>query len=414
MPFRETTDADLELNNLGFGIDITTRCNLNCMTCYYEASPLNDPDSSDHHMSAEYFKTAVQQAAKAGFRELYILGGEPTVHPGIIPFLEYAKGFHFEYIVLVTNGLMLSDFNFCKQVASAGVDIAVQRHVIGHGVREQAIQDIITGRKGTLDIVNQAFANIETLFDPKKVAVQCCITRPVVESGQLYAVFRYAKKHGFEHIMECTKASRRYERGNPMDLSPRELLTVYETLHRIDIDDFNGTHHPFTPQAYGKTCHMPENSLHCLVNGTIVPCVGQHFPLGNIFHDRASLTSILSSPLRSFFRRPLERIVGHCQECAFIKTCTGGCRGDAYFLTGCFNASAIQCPQLALKERRLVLEDFIPSTCDDCVMKNHPLCGIRGDINETLREYLGHLYEAKPYPPQEDFPLDRLGDSPCS
>ncbi|HON59371.1 MAG TPA: radical SAM protein [Smithella sp.] len=396
MPFRETTDADLTLINVGFGIDITSQCNLDCKTCYYMDSSLNRPDPSVPYISVEHFKRAIWCAAIAGFREIYILGGEPTLHPQIIPFLEYAKSFDFEQVLLVTNGLMLSDLNFCKSVAATGADIAVQRHVVGHGTMEQKIQNAIVGRNGTLSSINKAFANIEAVFDSCRVAVQCCITRPVVECGQLYAVFRYAKEHHFEHIIECTKASPRYMRKHPFDLSPEELLNVYETLQSIDITEFNGRQYPFTPQAYGKTCHMPENSLHCLMDGTIVPCVGQPFPLGNIFNgsDHA-LASILDSPQRAFFRHPLERIAGHCRECPYFMICTGGCRGDAYFLTGCFNASAIQCPQLGNKERRLALEDFMPSTCDNCELQMNSLCGKKKNIDEILSRYFGSKYQKK-------------------
>jgi radical SAM protein with 4Fe4S-binding SPASM domain len=347
-------------------------------------------------MPAEHFQKAIQYAADAGFREIYILGGEPTLHPQIISFLEYAKSFYFEQVLLVTNGLMLSNLDFCKNVAATGADIAIQRHVIGDGRKEQEIQDFIVGRNGTLDLVNKAFTNIEAVFDAHRVAVQCCMTRPVVESGQIYAVFRYAKRHHFEHIIECTKASQRYMRGNGIDLTPVELLNVYETLQHIDITEFNGKRQPFTPQAYGKTCHMPENSLHCLIDGTIVPCVGQPFPLGNIFNgSEDSLPHILASRQRSFFRHPLDRIAGHCRECSHVTICTAGCRGDAYFLTGCFNASAIQCPQLGKKESRFAVEDFLPSTCDGCELQTHSFCGMKKDIDEMLFQYFGSKYHKK-------------------
>lgn len=393
MPFRETSATDLCSGTVGFGIDVTTDCNLNCVTCYYLDSPRNRPASCPSYLPMARFEQAMDKAAAAGFREIYILGGEPTLHPRILDMLESAVRRRFEQVLLVTNGLRLADGDFCRRVAARGAHVVVQRHVLGAGEEARRIQDALAGRKDTLEQVNRAFVNIERMFDPAKVAVQCCLTRPVVESGQVFDVYRYAKQRGFEHVIECTKASVRFARGNPLDLSPGELARVYEQLQQIDIEEFGGIPHPMTPQAFGKTCHMPETGVHCLIDGTIIPCVGQTFPLGNIFSPPDTpLTAILDSPERAFFCNPLGRLHGHCRDCRHVEVCTGGCRGDAYFLTGCFNASAVQCPQLASSARKLVLRDFVPSTCRGCQLEGNSLCGLRGDAARILSGYLGTLY----------------------
>lgn len=394
MPFRETSAADLSSGPVGFGIDVTTDCNLDCVTCYYRESSENRPALCDSNLPMAQFERAMDKVAAAGFREIYILGGEPTLHPRIVDMLESAMSLPFEKVLLVTNGLRLADRDFCRRVAASGAHIVVQRHVMGEGDETRRIQDAVAGCKDTLDQVNRAFVNIERMFDPAKVAVQCCLTRPVVESEQVFGVYRYAKQRGFEHVIECTKASVRFTRGNPLDLSPGELTRVYEQLQQIDIEEFDGIPHPMTPQAFGKTCHMPENGVHCLADGTIVPCVGQPFPLGNIFSlPDTPLTAILDSPERAFFRNPLGRLHGHCRDCLHVEVCTGGCRGDAYFLTGCFNASAVQCPQLASSGKKLVLRDFVPSTCRACQLEGHSLCGPKGDTAGILSGYLGALYQ---------------------
>jgi radical SAM protein with 4Fe4S-binding SPASM domain len=341
----------------------------------------------------ELFKKAMRQASLAGFQEIYILGGEPTIHPGILDFLTCAADFKFQQVLLVTNGLLLADRGFCRKIEAAGTDLVVKRHVIGDGESDNKIQDMLVGKPGTLTQVNRAFANIESVFEPSRVAVQCCITRPAVESGHLFEVFRYAKTRGFGHVIECTKASDRFQRGNQFDLSPGELSAVYDRLQHIDLHEFKGKAYPATPQAYGKTCHMPENSVHCLIDGTIIPCVGQPFPLGNILNGTdESLEKILDSPYRDFFRYPNKRLHGHCRNCSHFAVCTGGCRGDAFFLTGCFSASAAQCPQMAHYKKAPALKDFLPSTCDNCQLRDHPACGIRQDANARLSRYFGCAY----------------------
>jgi len=126
MPFRETTSTDLMTNNLGFGIDITTHCNLDCITCYYMNSSRNNLDFCNLNISTTHFEKAMKLASLAGFQEIYILGGEPTVHPRILDFLKCAGVFNFRQVILVTNGMLLEDMDFCRQIEATGADIVVK------------------------------------------------------------------------------------------------------------------------------------------------------------------------------------------------------------------------------------------------------------------------------------------------
>ena len=374
MPFRELELNLKEKNNAGVGVDVTQKCQAQCPTCFYEEIP-----EEINEISFDLFKKIVDEATDNNFKELYLLGGEPALHREIFDFIDYAVAKDkFDPLILVTNGLKLEDETFCQEVAKRGVTVAVQRHVIGDGRLETEIQDQLMGIKGTLPKINRAFENIEKYFEPDKVAVQCCITRPVVDSEQIFKVFEYAREHGFEQVIECTKAGENFPRGNPLDVTPQELLTVYRKLQEIDKAKYpHLAAKILTPQAYGKVCHMPETGIHVLINGDVVPCVGQQYVLGNIMKGD-KLSEILESDKRKFFQSPEDRIEGHCSECDYMPDCTGGCRGDAYYLTDCFNASAVQCPQLYEKAKKgpLEINDIIPKDCSGCEMENDDGCGI--------------------------------------
>jgi diadenosine tetraphosphatase ApaH/serine/threonine PP2A family protein phosphatase/pyruvate-formate lyase-activating enzyme len=61
-------------------------CNLACDYCVVASSPGARP----RELSGERFRAVVDEAAREGFQEIYITGGEPFVHPEIVSLVEYA------------------------------------------------------------------------------------------------------------------------------------------------------------------------------------------------------------------------------------------------------------------------------------------------------------------------------------
>ncbi|MDO8529746.1 MAG: radical SAM protein [bacterium] len=359
MPFRELNKNDQGL--VGIGIDITERCNRKCPTCFVSHTPKD--------MKVSIFKRIVDEGVRLGFKELYILGGEPTIHPKIIEFLEYSRG-KFSTIILVTNMDKLSNIDFCKQISDLDVVIAGQRHVLNENGGAENIERILTGGEH-LTTSHRAWMNVEKTFPSERICVQCCITKPVVESGSIFKVFRWARKRGYEPVMEFTKEGTGFKRGCSLDISSEEMLSVLEKLQKIDKEEFGILTDLLSPQAYGKTCHMLETSIHFLVDGSAIPCVGHHnLNYGNI---KGGLDMILQYPLRQFMKNPHEWIYGYCRdECQYFDRCTGGCRGSAFDMSGCPRASFYYCPHIPRDS--LSLQDMIPPSCLGCPLENNNVC----------------------------------------
>ena len=361
MPFREITSNDIGL--VGIGVDITDRCNRRCRTCF---AVLNHRD-----MPVEVFHRIADEGSRLKFPELYILGGEPCTRPDILNILRYAKE-RFKLVILVTNADYLADENLCRQAAEIGVAVAAQRHSIAVGWNARAMEKFLCGGDH-FDTSVAGWKNIQKYFSADKISVQCCIIKPVVESGSIFDVFRWVRKNGYEPVMEFTKEGRTFKRDCEEDVSPEEMAKVFAEFRRIDQEEFSlpGAE-LFSPQRYGGTCHMQENSVHFKVDGTAIPCVG--FPCinyGNIME--ASLDEILASPIRQQIKNPTDWIYGYCRdECQHFSQCTGGCRGSALDMTGCYKASFYYCPHIP--RERLSLRDMIPPTCDGCPLKGHPSC----------------------------------------
>jgi len=62
-------------------------CNLACDYCAVASSPR----ARRRVLSAERFAALVDEALREGFRELYLTGGEPFIHPEIVEMIEYAS-----------------------------------------------------------------------------------------------------------------------------------------------------------------------------------------------------------------------------------------------------------------------------------------------------------------------------------
>ena len=361
MPFRDITRNDQGL--VGIGVDLTEVCNRKCLTCFAAHTPRTMPYVT--------FAQIVDQAQAIGFPELYLLGGEPTLHPRIFDCLSYARD-RFKVVILVTNMDRMAHVEFCRQVANSGCVIAGQRHTLQWDGANADMERLLTGGDH-LHTSYRGWENATKMFPPERVCVQCCITQPVVERGAIFDVFRWCRGMGYEPVMEFTKEGSEFKRGCALDVSPAAMLAVLKEFQRIDREEFDLPGADLlSPQAYGKTCHMQENSIHFRVDGTAIPCVG--FPgltYGHIATD--GLSQILQNPLRAYIADPHTWIYGYCRdECPHFDRCTGGCRGSAFDMAGCYRASFYYCPHVP--RDRLTLADMIPPSCAGCPLEGNPTC----------------------------------------
>src|SRR5207249_2474151 len=123
-------------------IEITNHCNLECPVCIVQ-------NRHNYHMSRdEYVAVLDGLVEKEGILDTVNLsGGEPTIHPGFLDFLDIARGYvEISRISVSTNGLRIAaEIDFCKELARRGVYVNLQldalsnpelRVLRGHGDHE--------------------------------------------------------------------------------------------------------------------------------------------------------------------------------------------------------------------------------------------------------------------------------------
>ena len=101
-------------------LELTNRCNLQCVHCYTESHPLNgDRDV----LTTAAYESVMRQAYALGCRRLQFIGGEPQLHPDFLRLLGAAKQTGYEFIEVFTNLTRLRD-DTLRFAVEAGIRFA--------------------------------------------------------------------------------------------------------------------------------------------------------------------------------------------------------------------------------------------------------------------------------------------------
>ena len=97
-------------------------CNLHCPYCF--ADPTMQEHDDCQNMSEEDFKTALKYNKIFGSRQLRIIGGEPTLSPNFIKYVEMGVNDPF-----FDNILIFSNYTFTKEIAQKLVELSQYKQI---------------------------------------------------------------------------------------------------------------------------------------------------------------------------------------------------------------------------------------------------------------------------------------------
>ncbi len=200
-------------------IEITTRCNLTCSTCFADAGTGYDLSLAQvEAMLDRLLETEGQPEI------LQISGGEPTIHPQVLDILAAAKKRGIRHVMLNTNGLRLAEEpDFVRQLAHYqptiylqfdGLTSSTYQTLRGHDLRatkEQALDHL-------------AEAGLYAILVPTVVYG--------VNDSEIGDILRYALKHpavlGINY-QPATFAGRCLNGSDPL-----HRITVPDVLHALE------------------------------------------------------------------------------------------------------------------------------------------------------------------------------------
>ncbi|MFW6014415.1 MAG: radical SAM protein, partial [Candidatus Nanoarchaeia archaeon] len=132
-------------------ISITGLCNNNCLFCLDGGRP------DRYHKKTEDVKNEILEGYKEGATKLILSGGDPTIHPDLIKFVEYGRELGYKKIQVITNGRMFASKDFTNRIISAGLD-EVTFSLHGHN---RMLHDTLTRVPGSFRQVVKGVNNVK-------------------------------------------------------------------------------------------------------------------------------------------------------------------------------------------------------------------------------------------------------------
>lgn len=290
-----TAETDAGYGALGQGLDflwleLTYRCNLNCVHCYTDSGPYS---GNRDLLTVEDYRGVMRQARDLGCLKLQLIGGEPQLSKDFGTVLTDAKAYGFGTIEVFTN---LTKLEPATVAFAAANDI---RFLTSIHSSDETAHDAIT-RVRTSHA--RSLRNLRVLLEAG-VPTSAAVTVVDQAEGDVAETERFLRAMGVQHV--TVSPTRKLGRAKQMEAVAEEQ------------DALCG--HCWA----GKLCITPD--------GTAYPCVmARHSPVGNV--RETPLAEIVQGAALSAFRRRVRAELWAGAEDPTRQTCVpdqAGCEVSA-------------------------------------------------------------------------------------
>jgi radical SAM protein with 4Fe4S-binding SPASM domain len=326
---QEIAEAVRDGRLLSMEIEFNQSCNFRCIYCY-----ASENAQRRNELTKDEFIDVIGQAKDLGARKIIILGGEPMLYPHIQEMIQLIRKLNMQ-IELFTNGT-----NMTQAMARTLYDNDV-RVVLKMNTFDESLQDTLSGRKGAYEQIQEALKNLKSAGYPSKehpMGVSTIICQQNID--ELPRMWEWLRDQSILPYFEMMTPQGGAREHNMLEIDSRTVEKFFRQISEIDRVKYGYEWDPKPPLVGGECLR---HQFSCAVNseGSVQPCVGITFPLGNVRQQR--LKDILKdSEVVQDLNNYKEMIKGPCGECAKIDNCYG-CRGAAYQLTGDYLASDPLC-----------------------------------------------------------------------
>lgn len=337
--------------------NITKACNFRCVHCYENAGK-KEPDE----LTAEQIHAGIDKLADFGVTSIAFSGGEPSIHPNILEFIQHATD-RGMYVSMATNGFKTGNMKRAKEFADAGLQFV---QISLDGINPKTHNDF---RR----VPHSWERAVESIKNFKELGVFVEVSTTVTQNNidevpemidfmrdlnvDWYMLYNFIPTGCASEVTELDLTpEQRFDllktiyvenkKGDMQILSTAPQFADVVTSIQTDDDNMVPTHF-FNPEYTNPAmkeladfvggCGAGRFYMSVEPNGEMFPCV--FFPHDDILR----LGNIQDTDMEDMWKnnevllklRNKDILEGHCGECDSKYIC-GGCRARAYTYNGDF------------------------------------------------------------------------------
>lgn len=318
-------------------IELTNRCNLNCLICGSDSRNVVDPNE----LSVTEWMPIVDELRDLGLKRLILSGGEPTLKPGIGRLIDYINASGIEY-GMISNGLEMPEsvLSAIREYPPYVIGISIDGNSQTH--------DWLRGKKGSFS------ALLKTINTLKENAIPISVNTTVHKGNyqQLPWIAEFLKNnqiYGWQ--IQLAMPFGRMKKNQRLLLSQREfewvcifISGVRELLKEIRIeaaDDFAYAPAGIIRDGNWSGCSAGISSLGIDAYGNVKGCLSltECESEGNIRKQR--LSEIWNDRSKFSYNRQfcIDDLPVVCEKCENAMACRGGCNSQSYSMMGRYHKS---------------------------------------------------------------------------
>jgi radical SAM protein with 4Fe4S-binding SPASM domain len=316
---RLNTDSQGRNVPLSGSLELTTRCNLNCVHCYH-AKPSSIANLLGSELTSKELLSILDQIVEAGCLWLLVTGGEPLLRRDFATVYRYAKKKGL-LVTLFTNGTLVTPHvaDLLAEWTPSSIEVSL------YG-RTQATYEAVTGVPGSF---KRCISGIESLLD-RKLPLKLKSTLSTLNCHELPDMQRYAEELGVEFRFDPVLIARLDGSGAPtaFRIPPEQVIALDWTDERRvkEIREFavRVFEPPPGPDLLYK-CGAGVNTFHIDAEGRLTACL----------LSRQASYDLRSRTFREGWQKFIPRVRGQkrtkrnqCTDCALATLC-GLCPGLA-------------------------------------------------------------------------------------
>jgi len=314
---------------LGMLAELTHRCPLHCPYC---SNPL-ELIARDGEMSTEQWKSVITQARELGVLQIHLSGGEPLARPDLPELVQHASDLGC-YVNLVTSGLGLTEARLADLVdrGIAHIQLSVQ-------AADAKRADLIAGtRAHDYKIV------VAELIKKAELPLSVNVVLHKENHDQLAGIIDVAERMGADRLELANTQYYGWALRNRDALMPTpEQLAAAEPIVRAATERLRETMQIIYVVAdyyepYPKPCMYGWGARQLTVapDGNVLPCPAataiKTLKLDNVLEMSLADIWYKSSSFNAY--RGEDWMQAPCRTCDRRGTDFGGCRCQAFLLTG--------------------------------------------------------------------------------